>query len=343
MSQGKLRRAAETFRDALATGERYTRRTGHRLPVSGYAHSFLAAILCEWNQLDAALEHVQQGIELCERWGEPELLVGGYACLAEIRLVADDAGGALDASQKAEEIAQDLSSFYHARAARGAALVRLRAGDKVGAFRWAADHESLPLPGDSLQDCASGLALAEIRLAQDRPVEALELATKALGVVRDAGTDLMVINALILQALAHQALKETELALQALAKAISIAEREKFVRIFLVQGAPMIQLLRVARKAELAPDYVALLLAARQREGAPEAKPSPGETLVEALSERELEVLRLLAAGLSNREIAQELYISVNTIKTHAKSIYGKLAVNRRTQAVSRARELGLL
>ncbi len=343
MSQGELQRAAGTFREALGTAEGYVRRTGRRLPVSGYAHTYLAAILCEWDQLDAALEHVHEGIKLCEQWGEPELLVGGYSCLAEIQLVTDDPAGALDAIHKAEQIAQDLSSFYYARATRGAALVRLRTGDKSGAFRWAAENENAPESGDSLEDCASDLALAEIKLAQERPVEALELAIRALETAQEAGTDLLVIDALILQALAQQALGKTEQALQVLEEALSIAEPEKYVGIFRTRGAPMIQLLRAASKAKRAPDYADRLLAARKRESIPEATPSPVETLVEVLSEREMEVLRLLAAGLSNREIAQELYLSINTIKTHAKSIYGKLGVNRRTQAVSRARELGLL
>ncbi len=126
-----------------------------------------------------------------------------------------------------------------------------------------------------------------------------------------------------------------------LEQALSLAQPEGYIRLFVDEGAAMVELLRQAASRGLHSDYVGQLLAAFgdiERSGLP-ATPA----LVEPLTARELEVLRLLAAGLSNREIAQELSIALSTVKTHARRIYGKLDVSSRTQAAVRAREWNLL
>jgi LuxR family maltose regulon positive regulatory protein len=345
--EGELHRAADTYREAMRAAEAYARRAGRQLPVSGYAYTFLALVLCEWNELDAAVDHVEEGIQRCEQWGEPQLLVGGYTCLAEIRRTIGDTAGALDAIQKAEQVAESISSWYRAQVEKDVARIRLKTGDLAGASRWADAHEGWLVGSlDALESCPAGLILSQIRLAQARPAEALAIAAQVRKTVGEAGAGSMLVKSLILQAVARQALGQCEQAQKTAEEVLLLAERENYVRMFLDQGEPMIRLLRAAAENGIAPDYAERLLDAWEREskGGDELKrPTLAETLLEPLSEREMDVLRLLAAGLSNREIAQELYLSINTIKTHAKSIYGKLAVNRRTQAVNRARELGLL
>ena len=149
------------------------------------------------------------------------------------------------------------------------------------------------------------------------------------------------IRALALQALVLESRDERDLALSSLQKALSFGEPEGYVRSFVDEGEPMARLLRHALSRSIAPNYVARLLAAFAREDGPIYPKAP--SLAEPLSTRELDVLRLVVAGLSNPEIAEELVIAVSTVKSHINHIFGKLGVKSRTQAVAKARELQLL
>ncbi len=160
-----------------------------------------------------------------------------------------------------------------------------------------------------------------------------------------------VIEILIVQALAYAAQDDDTQALNSLAHALTLAEPEGYQRIFVVEGPAMAALLAAAAERGLAPAYVAQLLAAfpRAEHGQPSKaeaivqRATSNESLIEPLSDRELDVLRLLRTELSGPEIAQELIISLNTVRTHTKNIYSKLGVNSRRAAVRRAAELGLL
>ncbi len=156
-----------------------------------------------------------------------------------------------------------------------------------------------------------------------------------------------MIEISIVQALAYQAQGNTSAALVALDRALTLAEPEGYVRIFADEGESMRWLLeKQAHGREHQPiGYAAQLLAAFAPPVTilPSAVRQPQSTLIEPLSERELEVLQHIADGLTNHEIADRLYLSLYTVKAHARSIYDKLAVHSRTQAVARARELGVL
>jgi LuxR family maltose regulon positive regulatory protein len=147
--------------------------------------------------------------------------------------------------------------------------------------------------------------------------------------------------------MAFQARGNPDEALVKLEQALILAEPGCFVRIFLDEGPPMARLLYAVLSREIAPDYVRLLLAAFPAEERGQTEPPISQAqesdLIEPLSERELEVLQLIAQGLTNREIGDRLFLSLNTVKAHTRNIYGKLGVHSRMQAVSRARELDLL
>jgi LuxR family maltose regulon positive regulatory protein len=176
--------------------------------------------------------------------------------------------------------------------------------------------------------------------------ETTGLLERLLKAAEEGGRMGSAIEVLVLQALAHEAKGDIPAALVPLARALALAGPEGYVRIFVDEGMPMAQLLSEAAARGIMPDYTARLLAvleAEERKGEDESHLPPAQSLTEPLSQRELEVLRLIAQGLSNREISERLFLAVITVKGHNRNIFRKLQVRRRTEATARARELGLL
>jgi len=217
----------------------------------------------------------------------------------------------------------------------------LAQGEMAPASLWAREHRSTPSEVFDRPWEVEQVAVARVLIAQGEGGEALGLLARLLQAAEAAGRMGTAIEVLVLQALAFQSRGHLSGALSALEQALALAEPEGYVRTFVDEGEPMASLLRRALSQGIAPNYVARLLAAFGEEARPAAPAM--ESLLEPLSERELEVLRLVVAGLSNPEIAEELVIAVSTVKSHINHIYGKLAVETRTRAVARARELGLL
>jgi LuxR family maltose regulon positive regulatory protein len=375
MLAGQLRQGAASCREALrlATGTE-----GRRLPVAGYASVYLGGVCREWNDLEAAAHYLLEGIDLCAQVGYVMDQIVGHATLARVRQAQGDEGRADKAIRNAERLSQKMRGYVYARRWVEDAQVRLwlAQGQLVAAADWARES------GLGVEDKISFmrelehliLARVLVALGQDDPQSAhLENALKLLAHLLEAadmaGWMGKAIEILILQALAlsHQAALqargEDDQALSALGRALALAEPEGYVRIFLDEGPPMARLLHQAALRGIAPDYARLLLAAF--EGAttnaheawagrkttmkvspvvePTLRGRPSSVLLDPLSERELEVLRLIAQGLTNREIASRLFLAQSTVKVHTRNIYGKLDVHSRIQAVACAQELGLL
>ena len=188
------------------------------------------------------------------------------------------------------------------------------------------------------------MAYAEACIAQGRPAEALDILQPLLQVTEAGGWTMFTIETLALESLAFQALGDADRSMGCLERALSLAEPEGFVRVFVDKGRPVARLLYQAAECGIAPEYVGRLLVAFPAvESAPTTPSKLPSEMIEPLSEREHEVLLLIAEGLSNREIAQRLFLSLSTIKVHTYNMYGKLGVHSRTQAVAKARTLGIL
>jgi LuxR family maltose regulon positive regulatory protein len=232
------------------------------------------------------------------------------------------------------------------------ARIALAQGNLAAAMHWA-EARSLSVPGElSYPHEGEYLTLARVWIAQARAGRSELFLSDALGLLdrllHDAEAKARLGSALeilLLCALAWKARGSDTNSLASLERALALAEPEGYIRLFLDEGPAMVDLLRLARSRGLAPDYITTLLTTSSEQAAAAASRSVPRSavLVEVLSGRELEVLGLLAGGASNEEIAEHLVIAVSTVKRHMSNIFGKLTVSNRTQAVARARALGLL
>jgi LuxR family maltose regulon positive regulatory protein len=337
--QGSLRQAFETYKEALELG---AEGGNQPVPFAGMAYVGLAGLLYEWDELDEAQGYALEGARLSALGGFVAYQVFGHGLLARIYGAQGRRDEALAALREAERLGQRCDyALVMALVAELRVRLWLSQGNVAAASRWAQARRLGP--ADEL-DAAGEIeqtAVVRVQMAQSRLDEALNLLARLLEAARAAGRRGSAVKILALQALAMQAGDDLEGALSTLARALALAEPQRYVRTFVDEGELMAQLLRRAVGQGIAPEYAGRLLSSMGGRAAPLALAE--QPLVEPLTERELEVLRLIAAGLSNREIAQELVIAVSTVKSHVNHIYGKLGVKNRTQAVAKAHDLALL
>jgi LuxR family maltose regulon positive regulatory protein len=307
----------------------------------------LSELARERNDLPAAAEHLQHSQELGERIGFLQNRSRWCVAMARLRQTHGDLAGALDLLQEAERLY--VSDFFPN--VRPVAAWRTRVWIAQGRLGDAVDwtrERGLSAEDDlrSLREFEH-LTLARVLLARYTSDGTAHWVQQARGLLArllqaaEAGERTgSVIEILVVQALAHQAQGAIPAALLPLQRALALAEPEGYVRVFVDEGPPMAVLLQAAARQGIAPDYSRQLLAAL---GPAPAGPPAKQALIEPLSDRELEVLRLLGSDLSGPEIARALMVSLNTLNTHTKNIYAKLAVNNRRAAVRRAGELHLV
>jgi LuxR family maltose regulon positive regulatory protein len=352
---GRLHKARAFYEQAL---ESAVDGKGRPLPVAGMALIGLGGLFREWNDLEAATRHLTKGIELVGRWGEL-WSIEGYIFLAHVKQALGDVDGARAAIQSAQQqaIQFDASEMDDIIVAGHQARLSVAQGNLEAATQWVEERgldRGIGSGDSGAEDKITAsyyslhefelTTLARVHIAQGRLDEALAVLKPLLQAAERLGRMGSAIEILALQALALRAQGDALQATTLLRRALSLAEPAGYVRTFIDEGAPMGELLRqmAARGTRL--DYVSKLLAALESETADERRtPAVAVPLVEPLSGRELQVLRLLTTSLSSTEIAGELLIAVSTVRSHIKSIYGKLNVHRRMEAIQRAKELGLL
>ena len=304
------------------------------LPFASEAYLGLARICYEWNDLDAAEHHGQQSVRLARLIENTDRVVACEVFLARLKLVRGDAAGAAAILARAGQIARQHNFVYRMPEVAGAqVLTLLHQGDLAAAAQLANTNE-LPI------------SQARVYMAQGNTSTALTVLEPLRRQAEAKGWEDERLRVMILQAIAHDARGEKDKALQLLGDALAMAEPGCFIRLFVDEGTPMAHLLYEAAAHRIMPDYVGKLLAvfeAEKQKSEDKSYLSHAQPLIEPLSQRELEVLQLIAQGLSNREISERLFLALSSVKGHNLNIFGKLQVQRRTEAVARARELGLL
>ena len=345
-TQGRLSAALQTFRQGLELATEVGRPA---LPSAGVAHVGVAEVLYERNELDAALDHAMRAVALCRQIGYAQWLVTSLSALARIRQARGDQAGALEAIGEAERLVPStvVDLFFPVAVQRARLL--LAQGKVEDTARWCTERGLGVEDEPSYLREREHLVLARVLLAQGKVDQALRLHRWQLEEAQAQRRRGSEIEILMLQALALWERDAKERAVSTLTQALTLAEPEGYVRTFVDEGPELAllvsEVLEAQQRGQLHPPvpahYLRKLLTALEQ-AASSATPPTAE-LPEPLSERELEVLILIAAGKSNRRIAQELFVTAGTVKTHIRSIYRKLDAHSRTQALVRARELNLL
>ena len=337
---GQLQEADNQLALATRTYRRVLQLTGDPPdPIACEAFLGLARITYQWNDLDTAQQYGQQCLQLTRQMDSVDTFASCGVFLARLKLAQRDAVGAAAILAEAEAFVRQ-HNFMHRMPAVAAAQVLvllrqeplLQQGNLTAAAALAETHE---LPTSQ----------ARVYLAQGDPSTALAVLEPLRRQVEAKGWEderlkVMILQAIALHAVALRANGEKDKAVQLLGDALTLAEPGGFIRIFVDEGPPMAALLQEAAKYGTAPNYVSQLRAAF---GKAEGRTPVTQLLIEPLSERELEVLRLLRTELNGPEIASQLMVSLSTMRTHTQNIYNKLGVNNRRAAVRRAEELDLL
>ena len=323
-TENQLHLAAKTYRRVLQL-------IGDQPQPSGCeAHLGLARIFYEWNDVDTAQKHAQQSLQMAQQLVNIDRSVACEVFLARLKLSQGDVASAAATLAKAHQSVQQHNLVHQISEVITAQVLTLLKLDNLPEAAHLAEKHELPF------------SQARVYLAQRDPSAALAVLRPLRKQVEVKGEADKYLKIIILLACAHHANGETDEAIQLIGEAMGLAEPNGFIRIFVDEGLPMAQLLSEAAAQGIMPNYVSKLLAVFEAE-VQKNNLSPSQQLVDPLSEREIEILNLIASGLKNKEIAEQLIISLNTVLYHIKNIYRKLGVNKRTLAVAKAKEINLI
>jgi LuxR family maltose regulon positive regulatory protein len=342
-AQGRLHDAMRTYEHGLrmATDGTTVLRGAADMRVG------MTELMLEWDDLEAAAGHLRQSGDLGDNAGLAQNPYRERVAKAQLRLADGDPDGALALLADAQRVF--VSEYYPLVRPIPAQGARIHAaqGHLREAEAWVRERGLSVDDGLSYVGEYEHITLARVLLARGTRVhdprsmqQAVALLERLLVGAETGGRWRSVIEILILQALAQHERGTSAAGIEPLARALTLAEPEGYVRTFVAEGAPMAEMLAMAARRGIAPEYVRRLLGASGRGSRPSVD---GQSVVEPLSERELDVLRLLTSDLDGPGIAAELVVGLSTVRSHTKSIYAKLGVNNRRAAVRRGEELGLL
>jgi LuxR family maltose regulon positive regulatory protein len=363
--RGQLLHAVELYEDGLKLAQSWMdiegKPRGSLIAAAGPLRG-LGTVLYQLNDLAGATIHIQRSANLYDL-GELWKRIDSLTMLALLRLADGDIETSIKLLNQATAIEDTITDqsvnttelpslvrlrILLSRAKPGLAYLLADAIRRMGAFGLTPNDEvDFSSPSGYPRECIYS-DLANLLIAQDKASEALPLLTRLLHAAAKMGRHGDEIRYLVMTALAHHALGNDQIALDCLRQALDLGEPQGYVRLFVDEGQPMMELLQNAISQNVSPDYAGKLLAAFPKYV---LKPIPIEQeqknniqiLAESLSERELEVIRLMADGYKYREIAERLVVSINTVRYHTRNVYGKLSASNRTQAIIRAKELSLL
>ena len=353
ITQGRLREAMNIYEHGL---ELATKPGAPALRGAADMHVGMSGLYFERNELNTAEQHLLKSRELGELNGLPKNPYRWRVAMAQLQETQGDLDDARDLLDEAESLYMgDFSPNVRPTPALKA-RIWIKQGELEKALAWAREQKlSIEEDASYLREFEQ-ITFARILLSQYQTDHLIGLLHDAMGLLErllkaadEGGRIGSVIEILVLQALAHQMQEDIPAALPSLERALKLAEPESYMRIFLAEGENMADLIREIAKRGFLPNYTDKLLSAfkAERKGMdvetrPSAEPA-SSSLIEPLSQRELEVLRLFKTELSGPEIARELVIGLSTVRTHTKSIFSKLNVNNRRAAVKRAEELNLI
>jgi LuxR family maltose regulon positive regulatory protein len=336
---GQLHKAHETYQQALTLVDDHQL---YEMPDLGWTYMGLGELLHEWNDLQGAEHYLRKSISCIDQYSWDYLQALDYLYLAKLKLVQGNNGEAIELIAQTDGL--DFSApLFPICPPPNQLLVRawLMLGDKAKVQRWVETNA----PGsDDTPNAANEtqyIVLARALLGLQCYDESFRLLARLLLVAEQGKRNGVVIEILMLQALVRQAQGNTKQALALLKRSLELAEPEQYIRLFVDEGAPMAALLKHFSTSPYAQKLLQLL-DSTYGDSKPDASKALAR-LAEPLSQKELKTLHLLISGLSNKEIAAQLFVSPNTVKTHLRSIYDKMRVNNRTQAIARARELELI
>ena len=344
LGQGYLREADDYWRQALAVIQEPESWGRVPLPLSGWIFIRTGELLYEWNELIAAREYVLRGLERAELGGDVRAMLAGYLIVGRLNLTEGDVEATAQYLERARSLVEQAQFLHWISRFERLQLELWMAQDRL---RTAVEWSDRMLQDAGIANRPENevvqLAMARVLIVKGGvpSIErALTLLDQLLLTAKNEGRTGVTIEAVALRSLASWRRGESAGALKSLEHALRLAEPEGYVRLFVDLGLPMARLLQEASSRDVMPEYVETLLAVF---GADLLSSSLMEIgLPEPLTNREQEILKLVAAGLTNREIAVELVISPETVKKHTGNIYGKLGVGNRTEATTRARELDL-
>ena len=318
--------------------------------IAGSLYGSWGSILCEWNDFDEGIRLLNKGIELSELGRDPVILASCQIGLLRALMYRKDIAGALKLMDEITERAGNfaLPPWITSPLSAIKVFFWLASGDLNAAVNWAQEH------GLSIDDKISNLyqleylSLAHILIAQNRLDDADHLLQRLIETAKAGDHVYMLIEMRLCRLMIFMLKADTASATAELKSSLALAEPGRLIMIFVSKGNPVADLLEeiaAVKKRDHDPSQAGFTLSYAKKilSAFKAATPPKTEGLMDPISERELEVLHLIAAGLSNKEIAEKLFISLNTVKTHTKNINSKLDVNSRIKAVTRAKELGLL